>query len=98
MATNLPRLAAVERLSPRVIRILGGNPGKVCISIRTNFLVADRSTYSLRYKVIRFFQSVHDGFDALKAQTLISSVRAVNVSSLTLGKASRLGINILNQC
>lgn len=29
MATQLPELAAIERLSPRVLRILGGNPSKV---------------------------------------------------------------------
>ena len=28
MTAQLPQLADVERLSPRVIRILGGNPGK----------------------------------------------------------------------
>lgn len=28
MASQLPHLADVERLSPRVIRILGDNPGK----------------------------------------------------------------------
>ena len=28
MATQLPALSEVERLSPLVIRILGGNPGK----------------------------------------------------------------------
>lgn len=29
MAASLPLLKDIERLSPRVIRILGGNPGKV---------------------------------------------------------------------
>ena len=32
MATDLPSLPQVQRLSPRVIRILGGNPGKVQLS------------------------------------------------------------------
>lgn len=31
MTTQLVELAEVERLSPLVIRVLGGNPGKVCI-------------------------------------------------------------------
>jgi hypothetical protein len=29
MATNLPKLADVERLSPSVVRIMGGNGNKV---------------------------------------------------------------------
>lgn len=29
MATQLPTLKPIERLSPRVVRILGGNPGQV---------------------------------------------------------------------
>ena len=32
MATQLAQIPEVERLSPRVIRILAGNPGKVSIS------------------------------------------------------------------
>lgn len=31
MTTQLVELAEVERLSSVVIRVLGGNPGKVCI-------------------------------------------------------------------
>lgn len=31
MATQIVELAEVERLSSLVIRVLGGNPGKVCI-------------------------------------------------------------------
>ena len=30
MAATLPPLSNVERLSPLVVRVLGGNPGKVC--------------------------------------------------------------------
>lgn len=33
MATQLVKLPDVEKLSPLVIRILGGNPGKVCQSM-----------------------------------------------------------------
>lgn len=32
MANELPKLPKVERLSSLVIRILGGNPGKACLS------------------------------------------------------------------
>ena len=34
MAMALPHLPVVERLSPRVVRILGGNPGKVLFETR----------------------------------------------------------------
>jgi hypothetical protein len=30
MATNLPPLANVEQLSKNVVRVMGGNPSKVC--------------------------------------------------------------------
>ena len=39
MATNLPPLPDVERLSPLVIRILGGNPGKVSGSRLVSYLL-----------------------------------------------------------
>jgi len=36
MATQLPELANVERLSENVVRVMGGNPSKVgCPALRT---------------------------------------------------------------
>lgn len=37
MATSLPPLPEVERLSPTVIRILGANPGKVGLFVSGSF-------------------------------------------------------------
>jgi len=43
MATQLPTLPEVERLSPLVIRVLGGNPSKVCHhAIHLDVLTTDK--------------------------------------------------------
>ena len=44
MATELPPLAEVEKLSPRVIRILGGNPGKFSLQGSTLEAILDESS------------------------------------------------------
>ena len=36
MASRLPQLAEIEKLSPLVIRILGGNPSKFTLQGNTN--------------------------------------------------------------
>ena len=53
MATPLTHLPEVERLSPLVIRILGGNPGKVFLStIRIKEIMLLLTWASLRCKVL----------------------------------------------
>ena len=70
MATDLPYLEEVEQLSPRVIRILGGNPSKV-----TYFLL-------LQYRQCSNF----DISTRFKAQIPTSSAPAAPASSSTQGK------------
>ncbi|KAL8668108.1 MAG: hypothetical protein Q9202_000086 [Teloschistes flavicans] len=41
MAANLPTLAEVERLSPQVLRILGGNPGKFTLQGTNTYIVGN---------------------------------------------------------
>lgn len=73
---RLPSLPAVERLSPTVIRILGGNPGKV-------------SPPSRRY--IPGGNDANPTSSPSKAQTPTSSARVALVSSLTQRRASPRG-------
>lgn len=48
MASQLAVLQEIERLSPLVIRILGGNPGKVCLSLAYEILQSDILQFTLQ--------------------------------------------------
>lgn len=47
MATQLVPLPEVERLSASVIRILGGNPGKVSEAVHTEYMPDDIITLTM---------------------------------------------------
>lgn len=74
---GLPPLPAVERLSPTVIRILGGNPGKVPPPPRRYILGGN---------------DANPTSSPSKAQTPTSSGRVAPVSSLTQRRASPHGV------
>jgi len=78
---NLPKLADVEQISPRVIRILGQNPGKVPIP-----------TYLILFHPSFLLSSLLTAQSSpSKAPTPTSSARGLPASSSTLAKAFPTG-------